>query len=297
MNTVVEKYPNSRLSEMAGMIVNGVNAGKRLYGGKFDLSNVWSMRSDVINNNDSTQHKGFSDERNDKFVFLLAYVPDSVNENQLLFEVAKYNFTSYMARNFDLNIEDIQGLHRLKVSGFRNYDEARQYANEVYKQAGITRLLNKARAFVISEPNLELLGTKLSYDDYDKFYAKHFAPLKISQLRLLIEPAEIAVDRDQEDASSKVSETGDHPLDELEPKEDLILGPVNQNSEQQKTQEDEITLPVNKDEQQKTQEDNDTFEIQPQQKEEKTEDTGIDFEEKKTEDSGLEDEYFELDGF
>ena len=212
------------------------------------------------------------------------------------------------------HIEDIQGLHRLKVSGFRNYDEARQYANEVYKQAGITRLLNKARAFVISEPNLELLGTKLSYDDYDKFYAKHFAPLKISQLRLLIEPAEIAVDRDQEDASSKVSETGDHPLDELEPKEDLILGPVNQNSEQQKTQEDEITLPVNKDEQQKTQEDeitlpvnkdeqqktqedNDTFEIQPQQKEEKTEDTGIDFEEKKPEDSGLEDEYFELDGF
>ena len=312
MNTVVEKYPNSRLSEMAGMIVNGVNAGKRLYGGKFDLSNVWSMRSDVINNNDSTQHKGFSDERNDKFVFLLAYVPDSVNENQLLFEVAKYNFTSYMARNFDLNIEDIQGLHRLKVSGFRNYDEARQYANEVYKQAGITRLLNKARAFVISEPNLELLGTKLSYDDYDKFYDKHFAPLKISQLRLLIEPAEIAVDRDQEDASSKVSETGDHPLDELEPKEDLILGPVNQNTEQQKTQEEEITLPVNKEEQntqeeeftlpvtkeeQKTQEDDDTFEIQPQQKEEKTEDTGIDFEEKKTEDSGLEDEYFELDGF
>lgn len=312
MNTVVEKYPNSRLSEMAGMIVNGVNAGKRLYGGKFDLSNVWSMRSDVINNNDSTQHKGFSDERNDKFVFLLAYVPDSVNENQLLFEVAKYNFTSYMARNFDLNIEGIQGLHRLKVSGFRNYDEARQYANEVYKQTGITRLLNKARAFVISEPNLELLGTKLSYDDYDKFYDKHFAPLKISQLRLLIEPAEIAVDRDQEDASSKVSETGDHPLDELEPKEDLILGPVNQNSEQQKTQEEEITLPVNKEEQttqeeeftlpvtkeeQKTQEDEDTFEIQPQQKEEKTEDTGIDFEEKKPEDSGLEDEYFELDGF
>ena len=267
MNTVVEKYPNSRLSEMAGMIVNGVNA----------------------------------------------YVPDSVNENQLLFEVAKYNFTSYMARNFDLNIEDIQGLHRLKVSGFRNYDEARQYANEVYKQAGITRLLNKARAFVISEPNLELLGTKLSYDDYDKFYAKHFAPLKISQLRLLIEPAEIAVDKDQkEEISGKDAETGDHPLDELEPKEDLILDPVNQKTEQQKTQEEEITLPVNKEEQnpqeeeftlpvtkeeQKTQEDDDTFEIQPQQKEEKTEDTGIDFEEKKPEDSGLEDEYFELDGF
>ena len=314
MKTVVEKYPNSRLSEMAGMIVNGVNAGKRLYGGKFDLSNVWSMRSEVINDNDSTQQRSYSAERNDKFVFLLAYVPDSVNENQLLFEMAKYNFTSYMARNFDLNIEDIQGLHRLQVSGFQNYDEARQYANEVFKQSGITRLISKARAFVISEPNLALLGTKLSYDDYDKFYSKHFAPLKISQLRLLIEPAEIATGREQEEETSgRDSETGDHQLDELEPKEDLILGPVNQNTEQQNTQEEEFTLPANKKEElknqeeeftlpankeeNKKQEDDNTFEIQPQQKEEKTEDTGIDFEEKQPEDSGLEDEYFELDGF
>ena len=40
MKTLVEKYPEGRLSEMAGMIVNGVNAGKRLHGGKFDLENV-----------------------------------------------------------------------------------------------------------------------------------------------------------------------------------------------------------------------------------------------------------------
>ena len=45
MKTVVEKYPESRISEMAGMIVNGVNAGKRLHGGKFDLEDVWNRRS------------------------------------------------------------------------------------------------------------------------------------------------------------------------------------------------------------------------------------------------------------
>ena len=37
---------------------------------------------------------------------MLAYVPDSVNENQLLFEMAKYNFTSYLVRNFDLVIDE-----------------------------------------------------------------------------------------------------------------------------------------------------------------------------------------------
>lgn len=220
MNQVIAQYPNSRLSEMAGMIVNGVNAGRRLYGGKFDLSNVWAKRSDVLSSQDSTQQKRFSADRNDRFVFLLAYSPDSVNENQLLFEVAKYNFTTYMARNFDISIEDLQGLHRLQVSGFQNYDEARQYANELHQQAGILRLISQARIYVISEPNLELLGRNLSYDDYDKFYTRHFAPLKISKMRLLMEPAEIVVDKEEQKKNPE-----DNGIDiEPQPAEDTDTG-------------------------------------------------------------------------
>ena len=233
MNQVIAQYPNSRLSEMAGMIVNGVNAGRRLYGGKFDLSNVWAKRSDVLSSQDSTQQKGFSADRNDRFVFLLAYSPDSVNENQLLFEVAKYNFTTYMARNFDISIEDLQGLHRLQVSGFQNYDEARQYANELHQQAGILHLISKARSYVISEPNLELLGRNLSYDDYDKFYTRHFAPLKISKMRLLMEPTEIVVDKDslkeedalEEENDSQKKNPEDNGIDiESQPAEDTDTG-------------------------------------------------------------------------
>ena len=233
MNQVIAQYPNSRLSEMAGMIVNGVNAGRRLYGGKFDLSNIWAKRSDVLSSQDSTQQKGFSADRNDRFVFLLAYSPDSVNENQLLFEVAKYNFTTYMARNFDISIEDLQGLHRLQVSGFQNYDEARQYANELHQQAGILRLISKARSYVISEPNLELLGRNLSYDDYDKFYTRHFAPLKISKMRLLMEPAEIVVDKEEqkeedaneEEKDSQKKNPEDNGIDiEGQPAEDTDTG-------------------------------------------------------------------------
>ena len=198
MKEVVEKYPNSRLSEMAGMIVNGVNAGKRLYGGKFDLSDIWTRRSEMMNATDSTKMKKFTAERNEKFVFLFAYVPDSVNENQLLFEVAKYNFTSFMARNFDLNIENVDGLHRMQISGFQSYDEARQYANAIYQQPAITRLLAKVRGIIISETNLQLLGTSLSYNDYSKFYTKNFAPLKIKKEILLYEPEEDNSEREKE---------------------------------------------------------------------------------------------------
>ena len=207
MQQVVEKYPNSRLSEMAGMILNGVKAGRQLKGGTFDLSNVWSRRNAVLNDDVKSKAKVFSIERNEPFVFMLAYVPDSVNENQLLFEMAKYNFTSYLVRNFDLVIDEQNGLHRMQVKGFRNYDEARQYANDIYQHQAITQLLSKgARGIVISEPNLLLLGTSLSYDDYTLFYTQHLAPLKISKDPLLEEPEEIIQQEKTDDSEENEEE-------------------------------------------------------------------------------------------
>ena len=198
MNMLVAKFPQSELSNLAGMIVNGVNAGRKIYGGKFDMSNVWERRTEALTPADSTAEKTLSNERNTNFLFIFAYSPDSVNENKLLYELARYNFTSYMVRNFDIVIEPAEGVNRMTVSGFRNYDEALQYARQLYAQQNIIRQAAHSRTIIISEINLPLLGTKYSYDDYDKFYNKHFAPLKVSTLHLLTEPAEITTVRRKE---------------------------------------------------------------------------------------------------
>lgn len=62
---------------------------------------------------------------------MLVYNPDSLNENKLLFEMAKFNFTHFVVRNFDIEIVDDAGLHRMQLSGFRSFDEAIQYAREL----------------------------------------------------------------------------------------------------------------------------------------------------------------------
>lgn len=202
MKAVVEKFPQSKLAEMAGMIVNGVNAGKPLHGARFDLGDVWTRRTAVLADSDSINAKTFDAERNTEFVFMLAYVPDSVDENKLLYQMAKVNFTHYVVRNFDLAIEDANGLRRMVVRGFRNYDEALQYARGLSEQAGLQQLLSGCKAIVISDKNLPLLGTNFSYADYQNFYDKNFAPLKISSQPLLTEPIHVAP---KEDAESETS--------------------------------------------------------------------------------------------
>ncbi|MCR5131639.1 MAG: DUF4097 family beta strand repeat-containing protein [Prevotella sp.] len=208
MKLLVEKFPQSKLAEMAGMIVNGVKEGRRLHGGKFDLGDVWSRRSVVLSDSDSISAREFSPERNEKFYFIIAYHPDSVNQNKLLFELARYNFTSFMVRNFNLEIVETDGPVHMQVSGFLNYDEARQYARQLYQQENIMRLLGSgglhepgdtisgSRAIIISETNLPLLGKQFSYDDYEVFYEENFVPLEIDKRPLLSEPAEIGYDED-----------------------------------------------------------------------------------------------------
>lgn len=187
LQEVVEKYPDSEVTELAGMIIKGVQEGRRLHGGKFDIGDIWSRR-DVTLAADSTGTIELSAERNSNFIFILAYEPDSVNENQLLFELARYNFTNFLVRNFDIVLDEDNGLHRMRISGFLNYDEALQYARQLYADNGMTDWLKACHSLIISEQNLAMIGTRFSYDDYQQFYEDVFMPMKISEEKLLIEP-------------------------------------------------------------------------------------------------------------
>lgn len=207
MKQVVEKYPQSEVSEMAGMIIRGVQAGRALYGGKFDLGDIWSRRGATLAASDSTAADTLSKERNTGFIFMLAYQPDSINANQLLYDMAKYNFTNFMVRNFDINVDTDNGISRMMVSGFLNYDEALQYARQLYSDADMANRLHGCRRIIISEENLKLLGVRYSYTDYEKFFEYAFAPLRISDEQLLNIPE--SVEQQQEPSSDEEESTDD----------------------------------------------------------------------------------------
>ena len=194
MQTLLTEYPKSKLSALAGMIVNGVKAGRKLQGGRFDMADVWTKRSVMLNDSDSIARRRFTADTNADFLLMLVYPPASVDRNRLLYALARYNFMSYPVRNFDIATENVAGMERMVVSGFRNYEEALQYTRRfTATQKEITALLKGGKMFVISKHNAELLGTQLSYDAYEQFYQQHFDAAKASVSSLLTEPEEITV--------------------------------------------------------------------------------------------------------
>lgn len=198
LKTVVEKYPQSEVTELAGMIVKGVQEGRQLYGGKFDLDDIWSRR-DITLAADTTNTDTLSAERNTPFVFIMMFQPDSVEQNQLLYEMARFNFTNFLVRNFDLNIEPMsESVSRMVISGFLSYDEALQYARQLRAAEEMKGFMKHCRTVIISETNLALMGTRFSYQQYDEFYEKTFLPMEVSKEQLLLIPEDLEV-KDPED--------------------------------------------------------------------------------------------------
>ena len=256
MEAIVRDYPKSSVSEMAGMIINGVKAGRRLYtGNRFDLGDVWNRRTGTLTDADSTAARTFSTGHDGDFLFVLAYAPDSLDENRLLFQLARYNFTSFMVRNFDITIDDAQGMHHMTVSGFRNFGEARQYSRVLLQQEGIRRAAQGARPMVISKENLELIGQRYSYNDYDTFYVNNLAPLSTIRPEQLYEPVTVKTEgapdvKGDVPQREKTDENGipvdTDPVKPMLPTEEAAPGgakPIDPNAEKELEDADAITIP------------------------------------------------------
>ena len=256
MKQVVEKYPRSRISEMAGMIVNGVNQGKQLHGGKFDLGDIWTRRAIVLNDSDSIKQVKFTPDRDIDFVFMLVYSPDSLNENKLLFEMARFNFTNFLVRNFEIQIEEVGGMRQMRLTGFLNFEEAYEYARQLFANQAVVRQTNgKAVPIIISTKNDELIGKPFSYKDYEDFYAQNFNKVELPKRNTLFEPADLNEPREPEkvqpigipevDNQPVTSEAGENE-ETLEVEDDTQFIPIEEPS--QVVTDTTATEPAKKDE-------------------------------------------------
>lgn len=197
LKTLVEKYPKSSVSELAGLYVKGLKEGRLLASGKFEMGSIWERRRGFADESDEQMtDTTFSAEKNCDYVFAIAYERDSVDQNQLLFEMARYNFTAFTVRNFDISFEKGDGIDMMQVRTFNNYDEAYIYLHRLVNNEDMAFKLQGLKCFIISEDNLKKLMHGLSFADYFDFYDEYFdrvGSLKISadDENMLDEPTEL----------------------------------------------------------------------------------------------------------
>jgi len=161
-------YPQSDVSPLASLMIKNLREGRQLQLGTQHRSIIWStsLRREEGAAIDSTQQ--FLDDDNVAHLLLLAFKTDSISnvQNNLLFEIAKFNFENYLVKDFDLEIIDTGGgLSVLVISGFDNLDELLDYHDRM-DNSDTFLLPNGITQIDISDPNFRLLLQGRTFEEY-----------------------------------------------------------------------------------------------------------------------------------
>jgi tetratricopeptide (TPR) repeat protein len=162
-------YPESDVSPLAGRMVKGVLEGRTVQGGGTARGLIWSTALRAAG--DSTATGGeteFVDDPTLPHLLILAFATDSISQNDLLFEVAKFNFENYLVKDFDLEIIPVGEVSLLVIRGFDNLDELDDYHDKMELSAGL-RLPDGVEAIDISEQNFRVLLQGRTFEEYFRF--------------------------------------------------------------------------------------------------------------------------------
>ena len=182
LRQLIKEYPESDVSAMAGMMVNGLESGRSIEGGALDIGSLWSMRTQRTEEQVANIAEGqkLLADRETPFCFLIAYPTDSLDANRLLYNIAHFNFTAFLSRKLSITQQRGKALTHFVVGGFKSYEDAHAYAQRITISQELAKQLRHARTFLIAEANLNLIGTMYSYDDYQQFYDENFQPLELT---------------------------------------------------------------------------------------------------------------------
>ncbi len=156
---MLERYPNTDITPTASSIVKQLNQGRKINGGsKNTRGMLWTMRltNDTTAGAEGKEFTPFTEGRNKPQYFVLVFSTDSVSSNQLLYEVAKHNFESFVIKDFELEPMSFGDLGLIIVKGFANYREVDHYRG-VWEKNENKNIPQQAHYVIISEDNFNLL--------------------------------------------------------------------------------------------------------------------------------------------
>lgn len=166
-------YPESDVSPLAGLMIKGVQEGRTIQSGSAPRGLLWTTSLRIAGDSTAISEEAtFVDNPDLPHLLLLAYATDSINQNDLLFEVAKFNFENFLIKDFDLEIIAAGELSLLVIKGFGNLEELIEYREKMTYHAGII-LPENITCINISEDNFRALIQGRTFDEYFQFMEEH----------------------------------------------------------------------------------------------------------------------------
>lgn len=174
LTALLDKWPDTDMTPMASGMLNYLKQGRTLHPSADGnvRGMLWDTR--LISNPDSVKSDGstpanFDLDPSKPQLLVLAFPLDSVNPNQLLYDVARHNFSTFTVKDFDLEQMNFGNVGLLIIKGFANVKEVEHY-RRILARGDYIQLPTEVRPIMISEANFQtLLREGRSFEEYFRF--------------------------------------------------------------------------------------------------------------------------------
>lgn len=175
LRDLVQRYPENELSAMAKDMLAMMGQGyESQQGGTISSLTEQRDATTETTEDETVLATSFADERNEKSFVYIVITNDEIHLNNLLYEVALFNFSQFLIKDFDLRKVPVFTLTNsaLEIAGFDSMDEAEWYISLLQDNAEMQILLKQLEANIlpITETNLKLINHPFSLDDYVQYY-------------------------------------------------------------------------------------------------------------------------------
>ena len=169
LKELLEKYPDTDITPLASSYLKQMAQGRKLESSTSNLRGMfWETKlgNDSVANANASKAAEFTINEQEPHYLVLLFPTDVISANQLLFEVARHNFTAFTIKSFDLELMNFDKLGLVIIKGCRNLEELKQY-RKIMDESADFKLPPQVRPVEISESNFKILINEgRSFEEY-----------------------------------------------------------------------------------------------------------------------------------
>lgn len=170
LTELLQRWPDTDMTDMASSILKGLKEGKTLQSsGSNTRGMIWEIRlSDSEEIAEDGLPANFERDPDSPQYLVLAFPKETVNANLVLYEIARFNFSSFIVKDFDLEQMSFSNIGLLIVKGFANLKELEHYRTVM--EGSDLDISPEVVPIMISKTNFELLLREgRSFEEYFRY--------------------------------------------------------------------------------------------------------------------------------
>lgn len=213
LRQLLERYPDTDITPIASAWLKGLSQGRKLQSPENGniRGMIWDLHlGNVSDSIASDLPLEFDLNPDNSQLLVMVFDVAEVSTNQLLFEIARHNFRSFVVKDFDLEQMNFGRLGMIVIRGFDNLNELNHY-RQVMASSSDFKLPPGVRPVAISSANFEkMLNEGRTFDDYFRYLDEQNY---IDAQADLLQPEEIETLDEADEAAGKQDSGGQAPAD------------------------------------------------------------------------------------